>query len=96
MVCTTLCTSAKAKTRVSRSEGGSELARFLVNDEAAKSDFWYKARILPWLHVDAVLVISFAIVSYCLEIPSHPDTPPLPYRPMNFLPCMMCIVRFAL
>ena len=35
----------------------SKLACFILKDEAAKSDFWYQVRILPWLHVDAVLSI---------------------------------------
>lgn len=77
----TICGISKAKAGVSGWEGVSELARFLINNEAAQSDIWYMVRILPCLHVDTVLVIlsSLAIVSYCSEPHPIQKTPPLPY-----------------
>ena len=45
---------SKVREGVSRQDEVSEL---LVNDEAAKSDFWYKVRITPWLHVGVILSI---------------------------------------
>ena len=36
---------------------GFRTGTFLINNEAAKSDFWSEVRMPPWLHVDAVLVI---------------------------------------
>lgn len=43
-----------------------ELARFLVNED-------FVTKMLPWLHVDAVLASSLAIFSYCSEPPPSPS-----------------------
>ena len=64
-----------SKGGVSRRDGVSELAHFLVNDKAAQTDFWYKTRILPWVRFDAILVILF--ICYSSETPSYPE--PRPY-----------------
>ena len=55
----------EVRTRVSGQDGVSELVCFLVNNEAAKSDLWYKARTLPWFYFDAILVIVSIFTCNC-------------------------------